>query len=1109
MSPAPSHKEISHFLISISKATQSHKYLLAALLIAGLAAYPLLSEPGLLNTRGGGDSPFLLQRLHQLETAVLDGHFPVRWMPDANYGYGYPFYNFYAPLSIYITAVFRLIGFSFVRAIQLSQLAGFLVATWGMFQLGNRWWGSEAAGFITAVAYTLAPFHLVTIYTRGDSLAEFWAMALYPLVILTADKLLSGSDYKGRPTPSLALPLTGGGNQTPSPLRERVGVRVKTNPGIVANGNSRKKSGEWPNLHYALLFSLAYAALILSHNISALIFTPFLGLFILLRWLHNHQSSITNYQLSISQSPNRSPLPPPRPLAPLLPLLLSLPLALALAAWFFLPALVEQPLAQLQPVTEGYFHYSNHFRSNDLTQTSFLFSYNPDGGQAFRMGFSQTLTAVITLLLTITLPLLHWFRHRQSPEAKRPNPPLLFPLLTALIATFMITPASRFLWDNLPLLPFTQFPWRFLSVQAFGLALLMGVLARLPWRRFIVTTTAVFLLITSLGNLHTDHLILNDSDITAERLAQYEWFTGNIGTTISAEYLPPTVQPRPVTSPWLNSGQRWPVTALNGELQTAVLTQQRTTRQTWQIETTTATDLIFPTLHWPGWQATIDGQPVPIQSAPSSGLIQLTVPPGPHTVQLRLSRTPIRLIAELISLLALMIVIWLARPDRFDKPARFYVYVFISFLLIALIVRIWPERKLPNDNLTWDFAQMGYLQHGSVPFNNGNVLKNYDYSTETAVPHTPFTLTLNWQGSPAPATINLHTPAIHRHKTAPALATLSQTLQPGLNQFQFSLPANSPAGLVVPQLLIANGNGNSHGNGNGNSHPLLPNSQGTRGNLFLRPFRINNPGGTAEHPRLDVQPLSVQQQDQIISVQLTWFTPQPLSQNYNVSLRLVDSSGTQLTQFDTQPGYGHLPSSSWPPGQWLNDWLTLPLPDEVTVANTALVLRLYDVASSQVALTRRLGDFDAQANFQANQPSFVLPQGIEPATAVFGDIIQLHGYQIDEQTPDSLSLSLYWQALSDGQSDYTRFVHLIDANGTLRSQNDGTPRHNSYPTSQWTADEIISDSLSLPLTDVPPGTYQLIVGFYEPIDGLPRLTAVDQNKNPLPGNTLPLLTIDN
>ena len=157
-----------------------------ALLIAGVAAWPLWPGPGLLNTRGGGDSPFLLQRLQQLETAVLDGHFPVRWMPDANYGYGYPFYNFYAPLSLYISLAFRLLGFSYVRAIQLAQTAGFLVAAAGMFRLGRRWWGSEMAGLVTSAAYTLAPFHLVNVYVRGDSLAEFWAMAFYPWVLLTA-----------------------------------------------------------------------------------------------------------------------------------------------------------------------------------------------------------------------------------------------------------------------------------------------------------------------------------------------------------------------------------------------------------------------------------------------------------------------------------------------------------------------------------------------------------------------------------------------------------------------------------------------------------------------------------------------------------------------------------------------------------------------------------------------------------------------------------------------------------------------------------------------------------------------------------------------------------
>jgi hypothetical protein len=138
---------ISYFISRLS-ARENRRILFfaAALLFAGSAALPLFSQSGLLNTRGGGDSPFLLQRLQQLTVALGDGHFPVRWMPDANYGYGYPFYNYYAPLSIYIASFFRLLGFAFVPAIKLTQLAGFLVAAGSMFILGRRWLDNNWAG---------------------------------------------------------------------------------------------------------------------------------------------------------------------------------------------------------------------------------------------------------------------------------------------------------------------------------------------------------------------------------------------------------------------------------------------------------------------------------------------------------------------------------------------------------------------------------------------------------------------------------------------------------------------------------------------------------------------------------------------------------------------------------------------------------------------------------------------------------------------------------------------------------------------------------------------------------------------------------------------------
>ena len=157
---------------------------------------------------------------------------------------------------------------------------------------------------------------------------------------------------------------------------------------------------------------------------------------------------------------------------------------------------------------------------------------------------------------------------------------------------------------------------------------------------------------------------LTDADVTAERLAQYEWLTGNIGTTVSAEYLPHTVQPRPYTSPWLNRGQRDAAVVLSGDVAQIGNTERKTARQTWQVTAVTPATLILPTLHWPGWQAEIDGEPAAIRPSTGGGLIELDVPPGDHTIKLRLARMPVQLAAELLSLLAVLAAAWLLRPTR-------------------------------------------------------------------------------------------------------------------------------------------------------------------------------------------------------------------------------------------------------------------------------------------------------------------------------------------------------------------------------------------------------------------------------------------------------------
>ncbi|MFW6070347.1 MAG: 6-pyruvoyl-tetrahydropterin synthase-related protein [bacterium] len=1038
---------------------RTRDFLAPALLVAVVlfAAWPLLGADGLLNTRGGGDSPFLLQRVQQLVHALQDGHFPARWMPDAAYGYGYPFFNYYAPLSIYVAAGFRFLGATYVHAIQLAQLLGFIVAAWACFRLALRWFENEWAALVAATAYTLAPFHLVNVYVRGDSLAEFWAMALYPLVLLAVDWL-----YR----------------------QARAGRRPWSQVGALA---------------------LSYAALVLSHNISALIFSPFVLLYVLLLgWREKARD-------------RRVPL-----LAGL-----GLALGLALSAWFWLPALAETDLVQTGPVTQGYFHFSNHFRGADLVQPSLLFDYGVEGGRAFRMGLAQALLAAAGVVALL------WRLARgahEGPFRLRAG----FALFTLALATFMITPLSGFLWERLPLLPYVQFPWRFLSVQALAAGLAAGALALLPrretHRRWLALGAVGLLLLAATPGLPADYLLLADADVTSERLAQYEWFTGNVGSTVRAEYLPATVQPRPYTSPWLNEGRRDQGRVLDGEAQMQ-LAERRATRQTWQVtvDSDRAT-LSFPTLYWPGWQALVDGEPASPAPAGNAGLIALDLPAGAHTVVLRLGHTPVRLLAETLSVLATFVALALVAPpvlhalsgrDPVADRRAFLLPGLLGLILLAVFLwwRFQPPPVLDSGTLTWDFAQMGYLSHapGGVPFDDGATLLGYEYEPAAAQPGQTVRVVTEWAGdaSGAEGSVSLHTPAVHRVPQAPALQEAARPLSPGVVVFELPIPQDAPAGLYAPRLERQG------------ARALTPSGQ-VRGALFLRPLRVLSAAETAgvEAP-LQVRagavslvgetPVAGDQAAGIfdcasdagrssaarLDLQLSWLTSRPLADNYTASLRLLDGEGRSLAQCDVQPGYGFRPSSGWTPGRWTDDRLALPLPPRLPPGEAyVLLVTLYERPDRPV-LTRRLGEIvweqEGQAlAFRRTEVVYDLPPGVPQLEATFGDLARLRGVE-QEQAGDSLMLTLYWEALEPAARDYVRFVHLIEA-GTPQplAQVDSMPRNNSYPTSQWTAGEIVADSVTLNLGDVAEGSYRLAVGFYPPDDPQARLPVLDDQGQPQP-----------
>lgn len=120
------------------------------------------------------------------------------------------------------------------------------------------------------------------------------------------------------------------------------------------------------------------------------------------------------------------------------------------------------------------------------------------------------------------------------------------------------------------------------------------------------------------------------------------------------------------------------------------------------------------------------------------------------------------------------------------------------------------------------------------------------------------------------------------------------------------------------------------------------------------------------------------------------------------------------------------------------------------------------------------------------QYGVVQPTMTYASEIIFKEQIRLIEYSSLEQsqTGQVLPLRLIWQIEQPLERDYTIFVQLLTAAGTLAAQHDGPPQGGYYPTSQWMSGEAISDQHGLFLpADLPAGHYQLILGLYDPATG--------------------------
>jgi len=163
----------------------------------------------------------------------------------------------------------------------------------------------------------------------------------------------------------------------------------------------------------------------------------------------------------------------------------------------------------------------------------------------------------------------------------------------------------------------------------------------------------------------------------------------------------------------------------------------------------------------------------------------------------------------------------------------------------------------------------------------------------------------------------------------------------------------------------------------------------------------------------------------------------------------------------------------------VREQLDLRIPADVPSGRYTLMAGLAEAGSGEEAGLTSL----AELTVEGRSRTFEVPPIQHPLEVNLGDQIALLGYALEAtelKAGDTLSLTLYWKALSEMETSYTVFIHLLDAEDKIWGQRDSLPGNGSLPTTGWLPGEIIADAYEVPIQpDAPPGQYVIEVGMYQ------------------------------
>lgn len=811
----------------------------------------------------------------------------ARWQPDLIYGYGSPLFTFYPPLSAFLlTALYWLMGQQAAVAINLLFVLCLLLGAVGMFGLGRALAG-EMGGLLATAVFTLSPHIAAQIYSRGST-SNSLALAFVPLVAWLIWRV----------------------GERPSPRRIAIGA-------------------------------VGIALLMLSHTATSLLL---LGP--LLVW------GAVAVAVQSTKARRRW-----------LALAAMFGLGLALSAFAWLPALTEIQFTRYT-AEAGKVFYGDHFTA--------LWAWPGTAVAELRGAYLPKTVGLVTLLLgaggTAVSAWSLWRWRRRGGD---------FPIREAIFLTagllgwgvlFLTLPASDLVWRLISPLRGLQFPWRLLDVPAFflplaGLRLVISnrysvisnqysvigsqysVFGKRYWLGLVVVIVVSY--VNLVPYLYPPRWADLPAQPTLADVTAVQQKYQIIGLTAWGEYSDARVTEWP-TGSVVAAGSSLADKLLTAVSSTDLILQESDPwTAVWQTNFTQPQTLTVASHIFPGWQARLDDDPLPVE-ADENGRLQLTIPAGQHILALQFGRTPIRWLADFLSVVGLLLsgflllkrldIIFFTAEDaesaeffnslRPPRSLRFAAPMVVGLLVLLLVAKVgWLDRF---DSPLVVHPVNGRILHIPAPptgnFNNEIQL----VGVETELPNR---LTLYWQALQPPAdsyrvALTLLDSQGVSHQTiinpTPGYSVTANWPAGQLvrDAYTLPLPEEAPVAYRVQLSLL-------HSDSDG-WLPLMD----LRGDVTMAVARLKQPPPETAVPA-QAQPIGTTFGDGLVlshalmpetvslreplALTLFWQVETAVTQDYTVFVHLLTPDGEFVAGQDGQPLDGLYPTSYWGEGETVVD----------------------------------------------------------------------------------------------------------------------------------------------------------------------------------------------